>query len=134
MLISELAKQVDVTAETVRFYEKQGLLEKPQRLANGYRDYSEASARQLAFIMRVKQAGFSLKECATLLSIWNDQAEYTCEDVKDLANEKLQEIESQINHLQSLHETLKSISTACCGGPESAEYCRILKAFEEDTV
>lgn len=134
MLISELARKVNVSVETVRFYEKQGLLEQPKRLANGYRDYSETTVHQLAFILRVKQAGFSLKECEILLSIWYERADYTCEDVKTLANAKLLEIQEQITHLQSLHQTLNNISKACCGGPESAEFCQIINAFEEGEV
>lgn len=133
MKIGELSKQSGIPVETLRYYEKQGLISQPSRLANGYRDYSNETVSHLHFIKRAKKVGFSLKECKELLSIFVSKDQHTCRDVKSLAENKLEKIHQQMQELEQMHHTLQNISDACCGGDESAINCTILDALEEQS-
>lgn len=126
MRIGELARRSGLSNDTLRYYEKQGLIAPPQRSASGYRDYSDDVLQHLQFISRAKSVGFSLKECQQLLSIFKERDAHTCAEVKDLAEAKLVEIQQQMHDLQQIHQTLQKISDACCGGNESAIHCSIL--------
>ena len=132
MRIGELAKSSNTSVEALRFYEKEGLLCSPERSENGYRDYPISSVPQMKFVLRAKKAGFTLKECRELLTIRYTPENYTCGDVKTLSQIKLKQIEEKIVELQQMQHTLSIISDACCGGNESAEYCSILSALEEE--
>lgn len=129
--IGALAKASGVTVETLRFYEKQGLLPEPQRSDAGYRLYPEGSLNQVAFILRAKAVGFSLKDIAGLLDIEVNRDRETCQTVKDFAQEKLVEIEAKIQELEQMRSALKQISDACCGGNLPASHCTILTALAD---
>ena len=131
MKIGELSKQSKTSVETLRYYEKQGLIAPPKRLANGYRNYSSSTISHLRFIQRAKKVGFSLRECKELLSIFISRDQHSCHDVKTLAENKLEEIQQQRLELEQMHHTLQKISNACCGGDESAVNCTILDALEK---
>ena len=130
MKIGELAKQSGVAVDTVRYYEKEGLIAPPPRSESGYRDYPPLTLHYLNFIRSAKAVGFSLKECRDLLSIFVSRDAHTCAEVKSLSEEKLCELQQQMEVLQRMHETLKAISDACCGGEESAANCAILNQLE----
>ena len=130
MRIGELSAKSKVTVETLRYYEKEGLIESPLRGRNGYRDYSASAVDHLRFIGRAKQAGFSLKECKELLSIFATKEQRTCQDVKSIADHKLAEINRKMSELKEMQAMLHRISDACCGGDESAMNCTILDALE----
>lgn len=128
--IGELAKHCDVKADTLRFYEKHGLLAPSMRTESGYRMYSENDAERLRFILRAKTVGFTLKEITELLSIELDKSNWACADVKGMVDSKLVQVEAKLSELNQFRDSLKSLSDACCGGPESAEHCSILEALE----
>jgi len=130
MRIGELSTKSNVAVETLRYYEKRGLIESPLRGGNGYRDYSSKAVDHLRFIARAKQAGFSLKECKELLSIFATKEQRTCQDVKSIADHKLDEINHKMCELKEMQTMLHRISDACCGGDESAMNCTILEALE----
>ena len=130
MRIGELARASGLAVETVRYYEKEGLIAAPPRSPAGYRDYSEQTLHYLNFIRSAKAVGFSLKECRDLLAIFVSRDAHTCAEVKDLSEEKLTQLEQQMEALQRMHQTLKAISDACCGGDESAVNCTILNQLE----
>ncbi|WP_244937022.1 Zn(2+)-responsive transcriptional regulator [Marinomonas communis] len=132
--IGELAKKFSINADTLRFYEKQGLLCPSSVAANGYRLYSEQEAKTLGFILRAKEVGFSLTEIKSLLSIEVDKANSECSDVKALVDDKLDQVTAKIQELQRFQRSLKRLSNACCGGHESAEDCTILQALESETL
>lgn len=131
MKIGELSKKSGIPIETLRYYEKEGLIAAPKRLENGYRDYPKTTVNHLHFILRAKKVGFSLKECKELLSIFISKDQHTCQDVKSLAEIKLKEIQQKMQELEQMHDTLQNISDACCGGDESAINCTILGALEK---
>jgi MerR family Zn(II)-responsive transcriptional regulator of zntA len=129
MRIGELSTQCKIPVETIRYYEKEGLIPAPPRRASGYRDYPESSVSFLSFIQSAKAVGFSLNECRDLLSIFVSRDAHTCSEVKTLSEQKLDDLQVQMQALANMHETLKAISDACCGGDESAANCAILNTL-----
>lgn len=128
--IGELASLCEVKPDTLRFYEKHGLLAPSSRSESGYRVYSDADLARLKFILRAKAVGFSLNEITELLSIELNKAEWACADVKGMVDDKLEQVSAKIAELLVFQDSLKRLSDACCGGPESAEHCSILEALE----
>src|SRR5262245_44882246 len=112
MTIGELARRAGVGVDTVRFYERQGLLEEPARRASGYRQYGEAVVARLRFIKRAQALGFSLKEVAELLAFRADP-ETTCAEVRQRALAKVADIEAKIKDLQRIREALLQATTSC---------------------
>lgn len=129
--IGELAKQAGVSVETLRFYEKQGLLSTPHRNESGYRLYDEKMLRQVSFILRAKAVGFSLKDIADLLALEVNREQETCESVKRFAQSKLDDIDRKLAELHHMRDALQQITDACCGGESSATHCTILTALAE---
>ncbi|WP_137169316.1 Zn(2+)-responsive transcriptional regulator [Marinomonas sp. FW-1] len=131
--IGELAKACDINNDTLRFYEKNGLLSPSSRSESGYRLYTEKDKETLEFILRAKGVGFTLAEIRELLSIEINKADNACADVKVLVDTKLSDVERKLAELTRFQTSLKRLSDACCGGEESAEHCTILEALESDT-
>ena len=130
MKIGQLAKTVDIDIQTLRYYESQGLLNKPNRLENGYRDYPTDSVQSLQFIKKAKLVGFTLKEIKELLAIQVTKDKHTCQEVKNFTQIKLDEINQKIYKLNEIKSALQKIHTSCCGGDETAAHCSILQALE----
>jgi Hg(II)-responsive transcriptional regulator len=131
MTIGQVAQKAGIGIETIRFYERKGLIEEPPRKESGYRQYGVGVVDQLAFIQQAKELGFSLKEIGELLSIKAD-TKTVCKDVKQVALEKLQDIESKIKLLQRMRRSLKKLVDKCPGeGPIND--CPILDALEHRT-
>jgi MerR family Zn(II)-responsive transcriptional regulator of zntA len=130
MKIGQLAKVVGIEIQTLRYYESQGLLSKPVRLENGYRDYPASTVSSLNFIKKAKLVGFTLKEIKDLLAIQVTKDEHTCQEVKHFTQTKLHEISHKITELLAIKSALKKIHASCCGGNETAAHCSILSALE----
>ncbi|WP_394241165.1 Zn(2+)-responsive transcriptional regulator [Vibrio astriarenae] len=124
----QLAKRLGITIEAIRFYEQQELL-LPQRATNGYRQYDNDCIARLSFILHAKNLGFTLEDIHELLSIHIKPEQHTCQEVKSIAESKLQDIEQRIQHLQHMHEALQIINERCCGRAHSAKNCTILTAL-----
>ncbi len=128
LTIGKLAKQADVGVETVRFYERQGLLEEPDRRPSGYRQYDADVVQRLRFIRRAKELGFTLNEIKELLSLKRDPST-TCTEVKKRAEAKIADIESKIRSLRNMRRALLKMTQSCSGtGPTQA--CPILESIE----
>lgn len=128
MRISEIARQADVGVETVRFYERKGLIARPPRPAGGgYRDYPVDVADRISFVRRAQQLGFSLTEIGELLALeTGDDAR--CVDVRRRAERKRAEVQDKIDDLARIRAALDLLIDACPGeGP--AEACSILEAI-----
>jgi len=131
MTIGQVAKRAGVGVETIRFYERKGLIAQPPRLNFGFRYYSNNDVVHVRFIQKGKELGFSLKEIAELLSLeGNPQA--TCGDVKQRAEDKITTIEERVRDLQKMKRSLMRLTAACSGGG-SIEDCPILDCFEAGT-
>ena len=125
--IGQIAKQSGVSVETIRYYEKEGLLEKPERKDSGYRQYNGDAIDRLFFIQQAKELGFSLKEIGELLSIKSD-VNTVCSDVKHLAEDKLSDIQSKIKMLRRMEKSLKELVDACPGKAPISD-CPILDSL-----
>jgi len=129
MTISELAQAAGVHIETVRYYERRGLLPKPARRPSGYRAYPETMVARLRFIKNAQELGFSLAEIEKLLALRVD-AVTSCVDVRRRAEVKLAEVAQKLQALQQIQAALSDLVAACAqGGPQGE--CPILEALEE---
>lgn len=131
MLIGELTKRCDVSIDTVRYYEKLGLLSKAQRTPGGYRVYGKKNLSELTFILNAKKLGFTLNEITELLEIRVEKADRHCAEVKQLVEDKKTIVEAKIAELEKIRNALKTMADDCCGGDEPAVFCSILEALEE---
>ncbi|CDL87633.1 Zn(2+)-responsive transcriptional regulator [Xenorhabdus cabanillasii] len=129
--IGQLARLANVTPDTVRFYEKQGLMEHEERTEGGYRLYTKQDLQRLRFIRYAKQLGFTLEAIVELLSIRVDPEHHTCQESKQIVDSRLQEIEEKILEMQRMRDSLKMLSDACCGSAHTSTYCSILEILEE---
>ncbi|MGV0034660.1 MAG: Zn(2+)-responsive transcriptional regulator [Candidatus Azotimanducaceae bacterium WSBS_2022_MAG_OTU7] len=128
--IGELAQKTETSAETLRYYEAEGLLPEPKRSGSGYRLYTEPDVGRVHFIRRARAMDFSLKEIGELLSLQVEKEMATCGEVKSLAEHKLATIDQKIVELEKMKAELKQITEACAGGQASAVHCTILNALE----
>ena len=124
-----LAREGGVHGETIRFYEKKGLLKEPERTAAGYRHYPPDTVQRVRFIKRSQELGFTLAEIGELLRL-RAKPQGRSGAVKRLASEKLRVIDEKITDLQRMRQALGKITAECDGvGPVS--HCPILTAMEE---
>lgn len=129
MKISQLAQAAGVGIDTVRYYERCGLLPAPARRASGYRDYPPQTVDRLRFIRRAKTLGFNLEEIGQLLELSDQRADTAA--VKRLARTRLAEIEHKLAELQRVRKALRQLTDACPGHGTSAA-CPILNALSGD--
>jgi MerR family copper efflux transcriptional regulator len=125
MTIGRLAKQAGVNIDTIRYYERNGLIPEPVRRASGYREYGTADVRRLRFIMRAKDLGFTLAEIGELLSL---SADHDVRGVKRRAEQRLEQVDYKIKELQRVRRGLKTLIDACPGHGD-LERCPIVAAL-----
>ena len=128
--IGAVAKRAGVAIDTIRFYEREGLLPEPQRRPSGYRSYDEGAVAQLRFIRRAKELGFTLEEVRELLALSHDRRKGV-RAVKQRAQQRLQTLESRIAELQRVRDGLAQL-IAACPGHGRPEQCPILRALNDD--
>jgi MerR family transcriptional regulator, copper efflux regulator len=126
--IGKLAKLAGVRIDTVRYYERNGLLAPSARLASGYRRYGELELARLRFIRKAQKLGFSLKEIETLLNL---SARRNVAQVKRAAQTKLEDVEARIADLQRVRQGLTLLIDACPGHGRASE-CPILRALSNE--
>jgi len=113
MNIGTAAEKSSLPAKTIRYYEDIALI-KPARRGNGYRDYSDTDIHRLRFLQRARSLGFTIEECRTLLSLYDDDHRASA-DVKSVALGKIAEIDRKIDELRSLRMTLAALADHCHG-------------------
>lgn len=128
--IGKLAKATGTAVETVRYYEKIGLMPSVSRTAGNYRSYGPAEVDRLGFIRRARDLGFSIEQVRALLSLADDR-DRECGDVDRLAKQHLAEVDRKIAGLQSLRRELSTVIEQCESG--TVAECRILKALKSST-
>ncbi len=124
----QLARAVGVGIETIRFYEREGLLPDPPRRRSGYRQYPPESVARVRFIRRAKELGFTLSEINDLLELRVDP-EKSCADVRAAAKAKMADVEAKMDDLERIKSALARLARACRGKGPTSE-CPILDALE----
>lgn len=112
MTIGRIAKLAEVNIETIRYYERRGLLPVPPRTESGYRLYDMASVARLRFVREAQNLGFPLKEIAELLTLRAD-TNTSCDAVRHQAERKLADVVAKIGFMQSIQATLETMIAAC---------------------
>ena len=129
--IGELAKLANVTPDTIRYYEKQEMIDYEVRTEGGFRLYTDNDLQRLRFIRYARQLGFTLDSIRELLSIRIDPSHHTCQESKSIVQARLDEVEARIQELQTMQRSLQRLNDACCGTAHSSIYCSILEALEQ---
>ncbi len=113
--IGKLSKLSSVNIETIRYYEKIGIMPKPPRSSSGYRIYSAPHLERLSFVRRSKELGFSQPEVRKLLTLVDDH-QYTCAEVKEITARQLAAVRTRIKDLRKLERALATMVSECNGG------------------
>ena len=128
--VGTLAERAGVNLESIRFYERRGLLPEPSRAASGYRIYGGDDLRRLEFIKKAQGLGFTLNEIKELLSLRVD-GPVPCDEVRGLAERKLGDVDRKIRDLQQIQQSLTALVGACRSRPQTNE-CPILEALDSE--
>lgn len=126
LTIGEMGKATNTKIETIRYYERIGLLPKPPRTSNNYRNYGRAELGRLSFIRRARDLGFSLDQVRALLRLSDDRS-CDCAGIDRIAQEHLREVDRKLADLAALRRELKAVIDSCEGG--IVEDCRIIEAL-----
>lgn len=126
MTIGQLAKSACVNVETIRFYERKGLIQQPNKPPSGYRQYGESSLQQVLFVRRAQALGFSLDEIKELMNLAT-----SCEGVQDLAEHKLRLVRKKIASLQSLEANLTALISSCQNNNQAS--CPVIESLVTPT-
>jgi MerR family mercuric resistance operon transcriptional regulator len=126
--IGELARQVSVHVETLRYYERRGLIPKPHRTVSNYRVYSSENLRRVKFIKQAQGLGFSLNEIKKLLAL-RATPRARCADVRRYATHKIEDIDARIRSLARMRKTLEKLLDECSGN-RPATQCPILESLD----
>ncbi|MHA1128984.1 MAG: Cu(I)-responsive transcriptional regulator [Alphaproteobacteria bacterium] len=125
MNIGQASTQSGLPAKTIRYYEDIGLI-KPDRTSNGYRDFAENHLHKLSFLNRARSLGFTIEDCRTLLSLYED-TDRASADVKAMAREHLDKISQKIDELKAMQDTLSELVNKCHG--DDRPDCPILQGL-----
>lgn len=123
--IGRLSKSTGVNIETIRYYEREGLIDEPGRTLGGHRQYGIDAVHRLRFVRRARELGFSLPEVRQMLSFSNGSQR--CEEIRELAEGHLSEVRNKIRDLKRLQRSLKALTEACHSTP--SEVCPIFDAL-----
>ena len=130
MKIGEVADRGGVNLQTIRYYEREGLLPQPPRLPSGYRVYTQPTVRRVRFIKRAQELGFTLSEIRELLSLRLDH-ERDRSEVRAIAEAKVADIAEKIRTLTAMKEALVRLTEHCSGHGPASE-CPILESLDSD--
>ncbi len=125
----QLAKEAGVNIETIRYYERYGLIPEPPRRESGYRDYTPKYIERIRFIKRAQALGFTLKEISELLSVADGNP--ACKDIRKFAEDKVKDIEMRIHDLQQIKTVLNDLIKKCIGKRKISE-CPIIESLSQD--
>jgi Cu(I)-responsive transcriptional regulator len=133
MTRGELARHGQVNPETIRYYERSGLLPLPARSDSNYRMFAPAAVVRIRFIKRAQAVGFSLDEIRTLLDL-KFAPEATSGEVREMVGTKISEIDAKIAALQAMRDDLRVLFDDCPGGDRPTEECPILESFATNSA
>lgn len=127
LTIGQLARSASVNVETVRYYERRGLMPAPERRESGYRAYRPEDLERMNFIRRAKQLGFTLREIQDLLML-RGEAENRCCKVRERVGQKIEDIDRKIRDLEQMRQMLGALSASCVEAM-SVQECPLLEAL-----
>lgn len=130
MRIGEVAVQAGVNIQTLRYYERRGLLRAPQRRPSGYREYSPEVVRVIRFVKHAQELGFTLAEVEDLLRLRTDQRT-SCAEVRAAASAKITDIDQRLRRLRAIKHALQTLVDSCTR-ESSARICPILEALDDE--
>jgi MerR family copper efflux transcriptional regulator len=130
--VGAVAKQAGVKIDTIRYYERRGLLAKPRRNVAGYRTFAKAAVQRLRFIRRAQELGFTLDEIKQLITMRATPGT-GCADVRDQAERKIAEIDRKIRSLKAIRKALGELVSACSSDGPASE-CSFLANLEGDNL
>jgi Hg(II)-responsive transcriptional regulator len=128
MKIGRVAKEAGVGVDTLRYYERRGLISEPQRRASGYREYPADTAQVIRFIKRAQDLGFSLDEIEELLQLREGGRRG---EVRGLAEQKVRDIDEKVSRLNAMREALTGLITTCSCKTGPAPQCPIIEALDD---
>jgi MerR family copper efflux transcriptional regulator len=132
MKIGEVADRGGVNLQTIRYYEREGLLPAPPRMASGYRLFNQDTVRRVRFIKRAQELGFTLAEIRELLTLRIDESRSSAE-VRAIAQAKIADIDNKVRHLDAMKRALTHLTDRCSGHLPATE-CPILESLASDEV
>ncbi|MGH9076474.1 MAG: MerR family DNA-binding protein [Acidimicrobiales bacterium] len=130
MRSAEVASEAGVNVQTLRYYERRGLLAEPERLDSGYRAYGPEAVRVVKFVKRAQGLGFTLEEIESLLVLAGG-GPASCDAARGLAEEKIARLEEKIASLMTMRDSLRQL-TETCTRPRSRRECPLLHAIEDE--
>ncbi|OHX41345.1 MerR family transcriptional regulator [Cytobacillus oceanisediminis] len=128
---SQVAKAANVNIETIRYYERRGLISEPPRNDSGYRIFPQEVIQDIEFIKRAQDLGFTLEEIKDLLVASNGDEEFHSEEIHDFAAGKIEEIEKKIRDLNDMKFLLEGLVEKCPGSGVPKDQCPIMKKLSE---
>lgn len=135
--IGELSNHTGVSTQTIRYYEKIGLLQDPMRASNGYRQYDDSDIERLKFITRARQLDFSLDDVDEILAL-KERREAPCRYVMDLMEQQMRAIEQRISDLRQLHNELHQLHEIGLDMPEDVEMkkciCHVIQTTTQEEL
>ncbi|WP_460001753.1 Hg(II)-responsive transcriptional regulator [Paradesulfitobacterium aromaticivorans] len=129
MTRGELAKNAGVNIDTIRYYEKLGLIPEQLRTKSGYRVFTPEMVERIRFIKRSQDLGFTLSEIKKLLTM-AESGSYGCREVREFTSQKIKEIEQKIRDLQNIKNVLQDLSSKCCD-EWAIEHCPIIESLQD---
>jgi len=128
--IGQLSSQIGIKPETIRYFEKIGLMTAAERQLNGYRRYHDGHVRQLQFIQRCRKLGFSQQEIKDLVGVFEHAENHTRAEVKSITETHLEKIRARIREMQELEAALDKLTNQCEGDHRPASECPILASLD----
>ena len=130
MRSAQVAQAAGVNPQTLRYYQRRGLLAEPDRLDSGYRSWDDTAVRIVRFVKHAQQLGFSLEEIASLLEL-ADGGPHSCEGARQLADEKTAHLDAKIATLTAMRDSLRQLADTC-SRPRARRHCPLLDAIDTD--
>lgn len=132
LTIGKVAREAGVSVETIRYYQRRGLLDTPPKSLQGYRQYSDETVHTLGFIQMAKQLEFTLNEIKTLLTLRRSKATY-CSDIRILAEQKIRELNEKSRKLERARTYLQGVLKECSGN-DPARDCPIIEKLNKNPL
>ena len=124
--IGAVAKALDINVETIKFYQKKGLIKQPQKPDNGYRTYDDAAVNRIKFVLKAKSLGFTLNEISSLLTLSGN-----CKEVESMGLLKLALIRKKIEDLKKLEAVITNLTKTCHNNQDDS-FCPIIDSLSHD--